>query len=255
MQKPLDQLCQRLRNAYGDRIVSVILYGSAAAGDHHGGFSDINVFCVLREVTARELRESEPVFRWWRALGNPAPLLMGEREIRESTDCFPIEFHDMRERRRVLDGLDVIEGLPVDDRFYRAMVEHELRAKLLRLRQKAAGVMQDRELLLRLLADSLSTFCILVRHALRLAGDEAPWRKRDIIERAREKLGVDPGPFLLLLDLREGRRKPRELQPAIVLEQYLKQIQAVIDGVNRLGGAAPASLQQDSGSRPANPAG
>ena len=234
MERILDQLVERLRKTYGDRLVSVILYGSAAAGDHHGRFSDVNIFCVLREVTPRELAESEPLFRWWRGQGNPSPLLMGEREVRESTDCFPIEFQDMRERRRLLHGADVVEGLTIDGRYYRAMVEHGLRAKLLRLRQKAAGVMQDRELLLRLLADSVSTFCVLGRHTLRLSGVEAKWRKREIVEQAREKLGLDPAPFLALLDLREGKIKPGELQPQRLLEQYLKEIRVLVDAVNAL---------------------
>ena len=63
---------------------------------------------------------------------------MSEEELRTSTDCFAIEFHAMQERRRVLFGNDVIEGLSIDNTFYRAQIELELRAKLLRLRQKAA---------------------------------------------------------------------------------------------------------------------
>ena len=34
----------------------------------------------------------------------------------------------------------------VDNSFYRAQVEHELRAKLLRLRQKASGMLSDADL-------------------------------------------------------------------------------------------------------------
>ncbi len=234
MQKVLDQLLDKLTKTYGDRLVSVVLYGSAAAGDHNGRFSDINIFCVLREVGTRELHDSEPVFRWWRELGNPAPLLMGEQETRQSTDCFPIEFHDMRDRRRVLHGADVIEGLKIDDRYYRAMVEHELRAKLLRLRQRAAGVLFDGDLLLRLMADSVSTFCVLTRHALRLAGVDAKWQKREIVAQAEERLGLDAAPLRTLLDLREGAVKARSLQPEELLAQYLKGIQTVVDAVNRL---------------------
>ena len=41
--------------AQRDRLVSVILYGSAAAGEHHEHFSDLNVLCVLTHVTPAEL--------------------------------------------------------------------------------------------------------------------------------------------------------------------------------------------------------
>ncbi len=234
MERVLNQLVEKLKKTYGDRLASVILYGSAAAGDHHGRYSDINIFCVLTSVTPRELAESEPVFQWWRQLGNPAPLLMSEDEVVSSTDCFPIEFHDMQERHRVLFGRDTVTDLRVDDSFYRAQVEHELRAKLLRLRQKAAGVLSDKNLLLRLLADSVSTFCVLTRHALRLHGLTAGWQKREIIEHARVHFGLDPAPFQVLLDLREEKRKPRDVEVGPLLEQYLREIRVVVDAVDRL---------------------
>lgn len=234
MEKVLNDLVGRLTKTYGDRLVSVVLYGSAAAGDHSGRYSDINVFCVLREVTPRELGAAEPILRWWRGLDNPSPLLMSEDEVRTSTDCFPIEFHDIKERHRILYGQDVVADLEVDDSFYRAQVEYQLRAKVLRLRQKGAGVMHDSKLLLQLLADSVSTFCVLSRHALRLHGVDAEWRKRDIIEQAREKFGIDAAPFVSLLDLREEKIKPRALDPTSLFEQYLREIQVVVDAVDRL---------------------
>src|SRR6185436_20798730 len=103
-----------------------------------------------------------------------------------STDCFSIEFHDIQRYHRVLYGKDVIAGLAVDDSFYRAQVEHDLRAKFLRLRQKAAGILSDNDLLRRLLADSVSTFCVLFRHALILHGAETPDTKREIVVKASE---------------------------------------------------------------------
>jgi predicted nucleotidyltransferase len=234
MDKVLNQLVEKLKKAYGERLVSVVLYGSAAVGDYDGKFSDLNVLCVLREVTPHELAESTPIVRWWREQDSPSPLLLSQEEVRNATDCFPIEFKDIQERRRVLYGEDVAANLVIDDSFYRAQVEHELRAKLLRLRQKAAGVLADSNLLRQLLADSVSTFCVLFRHALRLSGCDAKYGKREVIEQARERFGIDPAPFTKLLDLREAKAKPRELDPSAMLGGYLKQIQVVVDAVDRL---------------------
>jgi len=234
MEKVLAQLVEKLNEAFGERLVSVILYGSAAAGDHQQQFSDLNILCVLRDITTRELAESEPVFKWWRGKGNPAPLLLSEREVGTSTDCFPIEFHDIQARHRVLYGANVVSDIVVDESFYRAQVEHELRAKVLRLRQKAGGLLSDKDLLRRLLADSVSTFAVLFRHALVLRGLEAKMMKREVFEQAREAFGIDPVPFLKLLDLREQVVKPRDLDPVPLLEEYLKQISVVIDAVDTM---------------------
>jgi predicted nucleotidyltransferase len=232
--KLLDQLTEKLKAALGERLHSVILYGSAAAGDVHGSFSDLNLLCVLDRVGPQELGKAEPVFRWWREKCQPSPLFLSEEEVRTSTDCFPIEFHDLAELRRVLYGEDVIAGLEIDDAFYRAQVEHELRAKMLRLRQKAAGILSDKDLVLRLMADSVSTFCVLARHVLRLAGGEAPRSKRAIVHAARDRFGIRCEAFDTVLDLREGTVKPRAVDPGKLFEDYLQEVTALTQAVDRL---------------------
>lgn len=234
MDKVLHQLVERLQKAYGDRLVSVVLYGSAAAGDHQAKYSDFNVLCVLSEMTPKELGAGEDIFRWWREQGSPSPLLLTEHEVATATDCFAIEFNDIKRQNRILFGKDVITDLVVDQSFYRAQVEHDLRAKLLRLRQKASGMLSDSDLLRRLLLDSVSTFCVLFRHALILHGADGPAAKRDVIARAKERFSLDPQPFEKLLDIRDERIKPREVEPVALLGAYLQGIAVVIDAVDRL---------------------
>jgi hypothetical protein len=229
----LTELVDRLRAAHAGKLVSVILYGSAAGTDYHGDFSDLNVLCVLTEITPADLRQAEPVFAWWRKAGNPAPLLMSEDEVRTSTDCFPIEFHDMQEQRRVLAGKDPIAELAIDRSFYRAQVEHELRAKLFRLRQKAAGVLSDDKALLQLMADSTSTFCVLARHALLLAGVPVSWQKREVVAKLRE-VQLEGSALEQLLDFREKRKQAGDLSAGALFSDYLKQIEALVAFVDRL---------------------
>jgi len=233
MEQKLQDLVDRLRKAERERLVSVILYGSAAAGNHHTDFSDLNVLCVLTRVTPAELADAEPVFKWWRAQGNPSPLLLSEEELRNSTDCFAIEFHDMQERRRVLFGDDVIAGLSVDKTFYRAQIELELRAKLLRLRQKAGGLLTDKQALLRLMIDSVPNFLVLARHALLVSGNFAGHQKREIA-RSLPAIAADPSPFDTLLDLREQKFKSSDVDADALFSSYLRQIEVVVGFVDRL---------------------
>jgi hypothetical protein len=233
MADALDQLVEKLRQALPDDLTSVVLYGSAAVGDHDEKFSDYNVLCVLNRITPAQLGATESVFRWWRAQGNPSPLLLTKHEVETSTDCFAIEFHDIKEHHRILYGADVVSSLTIDRCFYRAQVEHDLRAKLLRLRQKAASVLSDKDAVCRLLADSVSTFCVLFRHALILHDDAAPAKKREVIARAQERFGIDPAPFYALLDQR-GERSTKAIEPGALLAAYLNEIGKVIDAVDVL---------------------
>jgi hypothetical protein len=233
----LKELVTKLEHAFSDRLVSVILYGSAASPQHQDRFSDLNVLCVLKQVMPQELMEGEPVLNWWQQKGHPWPLLMSEDEVHNSADCFPIEFHDMKERRRVLYGLDVIAELHIDMRNYRTEVEHDLRSKLLRLRQQGASLLSQREKLLGLCVDSVNTFCVLGRHALELDGKKPKSERRAVVRQLAEVLHADMKPFEILLDIREDQpgADPGGLaDPGELFAQYLVCIGRLITFVDGL---------------------
>ncbi|MCU1339545.1 MAG: hypothetical protein JWO19_5126 [Bryobacterales bacterium] len=230
----LQELIAKLEHAFSDRLVSVILYGSAASPGHTDRYSDLNVLCVLKQVMPRELMEGEPVLHWWRDKGHPWPLLMSEEEVYSSADSFPIEFHDMKERRRVLYGLDVIADLQVDSRNYRAQVEHELRSKLLRLRHQGASQLSHPAGLLALCVDSVTTFCVLGRHALELAGQKPKSDRRAVVRQLAELMQADMKPFEILLDIREDRPGADPGDPGELFAQYLVCISRLIAFVDGL---------------------
>jgi hypothetical protein len=228
---PLEQLVSKLELAFSGKLVSVLLYGSAAGEGQADRFSDLNVLCVLKEITPRELASGEPILRWWREQGNPAPLLMSEEEVATSADSFPIEFRDMQHRRRVLFGPDPIAGLVVHDTQYRTQVEHELRTSLLRLRQQGAAVLSQDEALLALCVDSVTTFCVLARHALLLNGGHPPDDRRSLVRQLAGTIGADFSSFESLLDIRESKKG--KVNPLDLFGAYLAAIGALVVFVDR----------------------
>lgn len=234
MERQLSDLVERLKTAFGDRLVSTVLYGSAAMGDWHEQSSDLNILCVLNRLSPNELAQSEPIFRWWREHGNPPPLLLTEEEVRTSTDCFPMEFHDMQEYRRVLHGADVIAGLEIDRSFYRAQVEHELRAKQIRLRQRGAEVLTNSAALLRLMTDSISTFCVLGRHALILSGREARWKKNEIAAALEKAMNTRLNGINEILAVRASAKRNTQMDTLALFETYLKETEALVRFVDAL---------------------
>lgn len=233
--KDLHDLVRKLEDAFSGRLISVILYGSGATGDVDANFSDLNILCVLKQITPRELMESEPIMHWWRGLGQPSPLLMSEEEANNSADSFPIEFRDMLDHRKILYGMDVIAGIEVDPKFYRAQLEHELRAKLFRLRQQAAGVLSDPSALMRLCLDSVSTFCVLGRHALLAAGIEAKTERRALVAQFAPVMNLDLRPFETLLDIRAGKKDRVPADPMELFTAYLENIRKMVEFVDKRG--------------------
>jgi predicted nucleotidyltransferase len=234
LERILSELVERLKSALGDQLVSVILYGSAAVGDWNKENSDLNVLCVLEQLSPRELLKVEPVVKWWREQGRPPALLLTAEEVRTSTDCFAIEFHDMKKYRRVLYGADLLEDLMVDNSFYRAQVEHELRSKQIRLRQKAAELLSKPDRLIQMLIDSVSTFCVLGRHALLLSGNEPRWKKADVVAGLEIALARPLPAFNEILAVRESGKQPGGAAAASLLERYLVETDALVRFVDAL---------------------
>ncbi|MEI9814845.1 MAG: hypothetical protein WDO18_20375 [Acidobacteriota bacterium] len=171
--------------------------------------------------------------KWWRQQNNPAPLLMSEEEVYNSADSFPIEFRDMQQRRRVLYGPDPIADLKIENTHYRTQVEHELRAKLLRLRQQGAAVLSDGPALLALCAESVSTFCVLGRHALTLSGGAPDVDRRALVRQLAARIPADLASFETLLDIREGKGSPSTV-PMELFAKYLVSIGELVTFVDGL---------------------
>src|SRR6266404_2381282 len=123
----INDFVNRLRATGEANLVSIILYGSAAAGDYVAEHSDVNLLCVLRETSFAFLQTLAPAVGWWREQKNRIPLVMGMEELKRSADVFSIELLDMRESYRVLWGEDVLSTLAVAVKFHRVQLEYELR--------------------------------------------------------------------------------------------------------------------------------
>src|SRR6185295_12890905 len=98
----LDELVAQLQKVYGPELRSVVLYGSAAAGEHIPKRSDYNVLVIVDSLTMTHLRAEAAVAQAWGESGNPPPLTLTTQEWRSSADIFPMEYADVLERHRVL---------------------------------------------------------------------------------------------------------------------------------------------------------
>src|SRR6476620_6383220 len=107
----LDELVTQLKSAFGADLVAVVLYGSAAGGDHNPKRSDHNVLVIVKQVPMSAARAISATSRSWADAGNPAPLVFTESEWRGSSDIFPMEYSDILDRHRVLFGTAPFDGI------------------------------------------------------------------------------------------------------------------------------------------------
>jgi hypothetical protein len=233
-EKKIDDFVSRMRAAAGANLESVILFGSAVAGDFHPEFSNLNLFCVLRDSSFAALQALAPAVKWWNAQKQPPPLFMTRDEIERSADVFAIEFLDMKQHHRVVFGKDVLQSLTIPAKLHRAQVEYELREKLALLRRHLLLASGNDSRMWDLLVRSVSSFATLFRHALVVLGHDAPAGKREAVQALSKQIEFDPSAFMQVLDLRERKTNSRKLDVADVFSRYLLALEQVTAAVDRM---------------------
>jgi hypothetical protein len=232
--KRVVEVAKRLREAAGANLESLILFGSAVAGDFHPEYSNLNLFCVLRDSSFAALMPLVPAVKWWNAQKQPAPLFMTRDEITRSTDVFTIEFLDIKQHRRVLFGEDVFESLTIPPNLHRVQVEYELREKLALLRQHLLLAADDEKRLWELLLRSVSSFATLFRHALIVLGQDAPVSKNEAVVALSKRVGFDASAILQVLHVRAGKAPRKQFKLSDVFSRYLAAVEQVTAAVDKM---------------------
>lgn len=242
-EKKISEFVSRLRAEAGSNLESVILFGSAVAGDFRPEFSNLNMFCVVRDSSFAALQALSPAVKWWNGQKQPLPLFMTRDEIEHSADVFTIEFMDMKQHHRVVFGEDVLQRLFIPVNLHRVQVEYELREKLVLLRQHLLLAAGNESRLWELLIRSVSSLATLFRHALMVMGRDVPTGKREAVQALSKEIGFDPSGVLQVLNARERKVDRRKLGVEDVFSRYLaalEQVTAAVDRMQDSGGAGPA---------------
>jgi hypothetical protein len=233
-----DELAPRLREAYGDALRCVLVYGSAAepggaALPAHGG--DTNVLVVVDALPIEALARAGRVVRDWVAAGHAAPLTLTTSEWRSSADVFAIEYADVLERHRVLHGTLPTDGVQVRPEDIRRELEEQVLGKLLKLRRGVMEAGGDEARERTLLEVSLATFVTLFRAVVRLHGERPPAGDAAVVERTGALAGFDATPFARVVRHVRGEAMLQPGEARAALAGYLAGLERLIAHLDQFG--------------------
>ncbi len=231
----LDELVVQLRSVFGAGLRSVVLYGSAAAGEHIPRHSDYNVLVIVDGLEADRLRALSATARGWADAGNPPPMIFTAEEWRESSDVFPMEYADMLDRHKVLHGDSPFDGVQVAPRDLRLQLEHEARGKLLALRQGVLAAGGDRKAELQLLASTVSTVMVIFRAVERLRGRTPSRDNLELSRAVASAAGVPAEAFERVVRHVRGEARLAAADAPAVLDGYLRGLEAVVRYLDGFG--------------------
>lgn len=227
LDQTLTQFTEDVKQIYGETLLAVILYGSAASDEFVEGRSNINCLVLLKQVTPDQLKRCAPQLLTWHKQGMSTPLFIDPAYVQSSVDVFPIEFLDMKQRYRVLYGQDFLQNLELKLDRLRFQCEQEMKGKMLRLRQLYLEASQSETRLVTLLVKSTSAFMILFRALLHLKGSAAPQSANEILD-GLSRLGLSTEAFGKIYRLRREQGNPEGGGIDALFRQYLSEIEAAV---------------------------
>jgi predicted nucleotidyltransferase len=228
----IEKLTESLQRILGDKLISVILYGSAAAGDHAGKKSDMNVLVVSLGLKPRELLTlSQSVIPWVKS-GNPIPLFLTKEHLKNYVEVFPIEILDMQSAHQVLIGEDLLGKLKVSKTRLKVELEHELEGKLLQLKSRYILTEGKKDRVWHLMVESLATFLVLFKNCIWLTGKKPPLKKMEALRLLGKRFKVNVEAFETVDRVKRGENL-KNLDPLKIFEGYLDAIETLMEQIGR----------------------
>lgn len=224
-EQAIEKFAHEVQTLYGDELISLVLYGSAAGTDFVPNRSDLNFLIVLKKVTPEALRKAMPLLKAWHRQRIATPLFMDPEFLQSSADVFPIEFLDMQEQHKLLAGTDILLELKISPKNLRLQCEEELKGKLLNFRRAYLETGGRVEALEELMTSSLKSFLIITRHLLRLKGVRPAHELLEIVVQAEETFGLSLEAIRTVHSLRLGAVRLEKAEAQALFDRYVTEIE------------------------------
>jgi hypothetical protein len=182
-------LQRELRDVFGSRLQSLVIYGQRAHALRHAqadrlgghdahaahGHPDppTRTLAVVESLTPDDLRACAGRVEAWHDAGLATPLLFAAREFEQSLDAFPLEFGAILADHTVVAGVNPFASLAVEPADVRRACEVQARSHLLHLREGFLETRGRSDALSVLIVQSAAAFAGLVTSIARLEGHAA----------------------------------------------------------------------------------
>ena len=227
----IQDFLKRLERAYGQELISVALYGSAASSEFIDKHSNLNFLIVLKSTDCHHLHKATDIVQKFPLF---EPIFMTEQYISSSTDIFPIEFLDMKENNNLLFGKDVLSAIEIDTKNLRFQCEQEIKIKLLSLKNAYLRMYKDKTVLRNLLFKASTSILHISRNLLRLKNKPALYKKEEVISSLGAEFQINVAVWKKILGAKNKTIKLNNQETGQVFQEFVKEVEKLADCVDRL---------------------
>lgn len=232
LKNAMEDFTKKIKDIYGDALVSVVLYGSAASGEFAAKRSNVNLLVILTDTGLDNLAPIAKIMNMprFQAL---SPFFFTEEYMARSADVFPIEFLDMKENYALIFGKDILKDLHVDMRNLRFQCEHELKAKLINIRKLYLKARNERELK-NLMFQSFTSVAHLLRNLIRLKGKAPSYSKDALIKEISREFPINGFVFDKIYAAKKGETRLNYVEVDALFRDFVKEMEKAADIADKL---------------------
>lgn len=220
-----------LKSTFKDNLCSVMIYGSYVSGNFVEGVSDVNILIILEEPLFEQIEKFGAVAHKSIKNYKITPLILTKAEFVNSADVFPMEYFDIKERKKVIHGEDETLALSLTKKNLRHQLEDRLRGNVASLRQIVIASHGKDKILSNNLKNLFGSLNAPFKGLLRLK-ENTP--ESEGMEKTVEKIGevfqLDTKPFLDFIKFRKGG----ELNPKTLAENILVSLKNLVTIVDKM---------------------
>lgn len=202
----ITSLQQLLQEAFGDNLISIVLYGASSDKNLNAVASadaEIKVLIVVEVLADTDWGKMSKAFDRLRGRASVVPILLTEKSLKSSTDVFPILIRELKNGSQLVYGKDVVADLEFQQSHLRLRCEQELRALQLRMQGICLMHFASPHRLRTALVRDYKTFEPLLQIAMSLAGAET-LAGRELLEATVAKLELDAESLVEAFEFADG---------------------------------------------------
>lgn len=228
LRKSINTYVNDLKQLYAGELIAVLLYGSSAVGEYSKGHSNINLLVVLKNTDLPTLERSRKLVNKF-SNRRIEPLFFSQEHVSGFCHVFPIEFLDMKENHHCLYGTDVLKDIQVDLKNLRFQCEHELKSKLILMKQNYLRINPgNREDLKRFLFKNFNSVNHVLRNVLRLKGKEPSNDKGTVLKEIGREFLIECTVLIKICEAREEPHKLKDYDLKVLLAEFVLELDELV---------------------------
>jgi predicted nucleotidyltransferase len=234
MAHDFDKITREAKEALGDNLVSLVLYGSHARKEATTG-SDVNLFLVVRDQRPDALRGLLEIVPKWLKDGVTAPVIFRQDQLVRGLDSFAIEFAEMAAARKVLLGSDPFAAFKPDWETVRSELEREARQKQIAVTRRWLAAGGKPRAVPAILADMVPGCLALLRSTLMLKKQlQSPLTLDIVLEELRTLTWFNPDLWKKLRAVAKKHEEAFAGELTTLMEEFIGQLIALVSELDQM---------------------